>query len=104
VNDQIGSPTATTKVARVICALAQKKPTGIFHFASAGYVSRFEMAKFIFDKLKWQVDLSSCKTEDFPSAAARPLNSCFDCSKIKALLDEPIEPWQGPLEHFLRQL
>ena len=104
VNDQIGSPTATTEVARVICALVQKKPMGIFHFASAGYVSRFEMAKFIFDKLKWQVDLSSCKTEDFPSAAARPLNSCFDCSKIKALLDEPIEPWQGPLERFLRQL
>jgi dTDP-4-dehydrorhamnose reductase len=104
VNDQVGSPTATTEVARAICALVQKKPMGIFHFASAGYVSRFEMAKFIFDKLKWQVDLSSCKTEDFPSAAARPLNSCFDCSKIKALLDEPIEPWQGPLERFLRQL
>jgi dTDP-4-dehydrorhamnose reductase len=104
VDDQIGSPTATTEVAKVICKLLPKRPEGLFHFASTGYVSRFEMAKFIFDRLKWQVDLSTCKTADFPTVAARPLNSCFNCSKIEALLDEPIEPWQAPLEHFLERL
>jgi len=104
VDDQVGSPTATTEVAKVICKLLQKKLEGIFHFASAGYVSRYEMAKFIFDRLSMNVNLLPCKTSDFVSAAARPLNSRFDCSKIKALLDEPIEPWQVPLEHFLRQL
>jgi dTDP-4-dehydrorhamnose reductase len=104
VDDQIGSPTATTEIAKVICKLLPKKPEGLFHFASAGYVSRFEMAKFIFDKLNMFVDLNSCKTTDFPTVAARPLNSRFDCSKIKALLDEPIEPWQAPLERFLERL
>ncbi len=104
VDDQVGSPTATTEAAKVICKLLQKKPDGLFHFASAGYVSRFEMAKFILDKLNVSVELSSCKTSDYVSAAVRPLNSRFDCSKIKALLDGPIEPWQGPLERFLRQL
>ncbi len=104
VDDQIGSPTATTEIAKVICTLLPKKPEGLFHFASAGYVSRFEMAKFIFDKLKWQVDLKSCKTTDFPTVAARPLNSRFNCSKIEALLGEPIAPWQVPLERFLERL
>ena len=104
VDDQIGSPTATTEAAKVICSLVQKKPQGLFHFASAGYVSRFEMAKFIFDKLNMSVDLSSCKSTDFSTAAARPLNSRFDCSKIKLLLRDPIKPWQVALEHFLRQL
>lgn len=104
VDDQVGSPTATTEAAKVICKLLRKKPDGLFHFASAGYVSRFEMAKFILDKLNVSVDLSSCKTSDYVSTAVRPLNSRFDCSKIKALLDGPIEPWQGPLERFLRQL
>ena len=104
VDDQIGSPTATTEVAKVICELLPKKPEGIFHFASAGYVSRYEMAKFIFDKLEMSVDLSSCKSSDFPTAAARPLNSRFDCSKIGVILDKPIEHWQGPLERFLVQL
>ena len=104
VDDQVGSPTATTEAAKVICSLAQKKPQGLFHFASAGYVSRFGMAEFIFDKLDMSVDLSSCKTADFPTAAARPLSSRFDCSKIEPLLDEPIKPWGSALEYFLRQL
>jgi dTDP-4-dehydrorhamnose reductase len=104
VDDQIGSPTATTEVAKVICKLLPKRPEGLFHFASAGYVSRFEMAKFIFGKLNMSVDLNSCKTTDFPTVAARPLNSRFNCSKIETLLDEPIEPWQVPLEHFLERL
>jgi len=104
VDDQIGSPTATTEVAKVICRLLPRRPEGLFHFASAGYVSRFEMARFIFDKLSMPVDLSRCKTTHFPTVAARPLNSRFDCSKIKALLDEPIEPWQVPLERFLEKL
>lgn len=104
VDDQIGSPTATTEVSGVICKLLQKKPEGIFHFANAGYVSRYEMAKFIFDKLSMNVNLLPCKTGDFVSAAERPLNSRFDCSKIQNLLDEQIEPWWVPLEKFLRKL
>jgi len=104
VDDQVGSPTATIEVAKVICKLLPKKPDGIFHFASAGYVSRYEMAKFIFDKLSMDVNLLPCKTGDFVSAAERPLNSRFDCSKIKNLLHEQIEPWRVPLEHFLRKL
>jgi dTDP-4-dehydrorhamnose reductase len=104
VDDQIGSPTATTEVAKVICELLRIKPTGLFHFASAGYVSRYGMAKFIFDKLSMDVNLLPCKTSDWKTVADRPLNSRFDCSKIQALLDEPIEPWRGPLGRFLRQL
>jgi dTDP-4-dehydrorhamnose reductase len=104
VDDQTGSPTATTEAARAICSLLRKRPDGVFHFASAGYVSRFGMAKFIIEKLGMAVDLAACKTSDYVSPAARPLNSCFNCDKIKALLDEPIEPWQGPLERFLRKL
>ncbi|MBN2593652.1 MAG: dTDP-4-dehydrorhamnose reductase [Sedimentisphaerales bacterium] len=104
VDDQVGSPTATTEAAGVICKLLRKKPEGIYHFASAGYISRYGMAEFIFDKLSMDVNLLPCKTNDFSSPAIRPLNSRFNCSKIKILLDEPIKPWQAPLELFLRKL
>lgn len=104
VDDQIGSPTATTEAAKAICEFVRKRPEGLFHFANAGYVSRFEMAKFIFDRLDISVDLSSCRTSDYKTAAKRPLNSRLNCSKIEALLDGPIEPWQIPLEYFLEQL
>jgi len=104
VDDQVGSPTATTEIAEVICKLLPKMPQGLFHFANSGCVNRYEMAKFIFDKLSMDVELIPCKTSDFPSAANRPLNSRFNCNKIQALLDEPIEPWQRPLENFLKNL
>jgi len=104
VDDQVGSPTATTEAAGAICKLLPNPPEGIFHFTAAGFVSRYEMARFIFDKLGMTVDLSPCKSADFPTAAVRPLNSCFDCSKIEKLLDEPIKQWQRPLEDFLEKL
>ena len=104
VDDQIGSPTATIEAAKAICELLRKKSEGIYHFASAGYVSRYGMAEFILDKLPMDVNLLPCKTSDFTSPATRPLNSRFDCSKIKVLLGEPIRHWQAPLEIFLRQL
>jgi dTDP-4-dehydrorhamnose reductase len=104
VDDQVGSPTATTEAAKAVCDLIHKKPTGIYHFASQGYVSRFDVAQFIVEKLALDVRLTACKTSDFPSAAARPLNSKFDCGKIRPLLSGPIKPWQVSLEEFLKQL
>ena len=104
IDDQTGSPTATTEVADAICELLPNRPQGIFHFAADGYCSRFEMAKFIFDKLNIAADLTNCKTSDYTTAAERPLNSRFNCNKIQSLLAEPIKNWQGPLTRFLEQL
>lgn len=104
VSDQVGSPTATTEAAQAICALLEQRAEGLFHFASAGYVSRYDMAAFIFERLGLNVELKSCRTSDYPSPAVRPLNSRFDCHKIGSLLREPMAPWQRPLEHFLRKL
>lgn len=104
IDDQIGSPTATTQVAEVICELLKKKPEGIFHFASEGYVSRFGMAEFIFNNLNIPIKILPCKTADYKTAANRPLNSRFDCSKIKELLGYKIKPWQKSLENFLEKL
>ena len=101
VDDQIGSPTATTEVSKAICELLKKNTEGLFHFAGSGYVSRFEVARFVFDKLNMDVELNSCRTSDYVTAAARPLNSRFDCRRIENLLTEKIRPWQGPLEEFL---
>jgi dTDP-4-dehydrorhamnose reductase len=104
VDDQVGSPTATTEAAKAVCDLAQKKPTGIYHFASQGCVSRFGVAQFIAEKLHLDVQLTACKTADFSSAAARPLSSRFDCGKIRPLLSGPIKTWEAALEEFLSRL
>lgn len=104
VEDQIGSPTPTTLVANAACELLNRRTEGTFHLASAGYVSRFGMTQFVFDRLGLDVDLSPCRSSEYLTPATRPLNSRFDCSKIQSLLSESIEPWQQGLERFLRQL
>ncbi len=104
VDDQFGSPTATTEAAKAICDLMQKKPKGIFHFANQGYTNRLGIARFIVETLGLDVELEACKTGDYPSAAVRPLNSRFDCNKIRRFLTGPVRPWQEPLEEFLKKI
>jgi dTDP-4-dehydrorhamnose reductase len=104
VDDQFGSPTATTEAAKAICDLIGKKPKGIYHFAGKGYATRLDAARLIVQKLNLDVKMIPCKTSEFPSVAVRPLNSRFDCSKISMLLNNPIKPWQEPLGEFLKKL
>jgi len=107
VDDQVGSPTATTEVASAICtiiSLGDQFPEGIFHFAAADYASRYEMAKFAFQNKQMTTTILPCKSDEFPTAAARPLNSRFDCSKIEKLLGQKIKPWTQPLQQFLTAL
>lgn len=104
VSDQVGSPTATTEVAQAFCDLAEQRAEGLFHFASAGYASRYDVAAFVFGHLGLEMELRPCRTSDCSAPAVRPLNSRFDCRKIEPLLREPRAPWQRPLEHFLREL
>jgi dTDP-4-dehydrorhamnose reductase len=106
VDDQVGSPTATKEVAEILYRMMELPmfPEGIYHLAAKGDISRYEMAQFIFDMLKMEVDLSSCKTSDFPSAARRPLNSRFNCGKLEKLLGTAMRPWQEPLREYLERL
>ncbi len=104
VDDQIGSPTATTELAQALCTLIEQQAQGLYHYTSSGYVSRYDMARYIAEHLGLNVTVSPCKTSDFKSPAQRPLNSRFCCNKISAALDTPIESWQTSLQRFLEQL
>ena len=104
VDDQVGAPTAAAEVAGAVQTVLAKRATGVYHFANAGYASRYDVAAFVFNRLSRAVALRPCRTADYPAPAARPLNSRFDCGKIQALLGRPIAPWQASLEHYLRQL
>lgn len=106
VDDQIGSPTATSEVAGAILHLlsADTYPQGLYHFAASGYTSRIEQARLVFDLAGLDIDVLPCKTSDFKTPAQRPLNSRFDCAKIQSLLPEPIRKWQDPLKEFMEQI
>lgn len=106
VDDQIGSPTATSELAEVLVQMLclPTFPEGIIHAAAQGYVSRFEMARFICQVKGIDIPITPCRTAEFPSVARRPLNSRFDCSKLQSLLGRTLRPWQEPLREFLERL
>jgi dTDP-4-dehydrorhamnose reductase len=106
VDDQVGSPTHTQEAAEVICRMLRLNtfPRGLYHLAASGYVSRYEMARTLFDMLGKKVEIVPCKTSDFKTAAARPLNSRFDCTKLQTLLGMPFKTWQAMLNDYLESL
>ena len=107
VDDQVGAPTSTLEVSQALAELLLRPeglPQGLFHFAAAGYVSRFEVAQYLVDKKGLDVQVSPCKSHEFVCPAERPLNSRFNCEKISALLADPIKPWQIPLDEYLESL
>ena len=91
-------------MAKALCELLDRGVEGLYHFASRGYISRFDMAKTIAERLSLDVVIKPCRTADFGSPAQRPLNSRFTCEKIEDVLKDPIEPWQASLEHFLETI
>jgi len=103
VSDQRGAPTWTRNVADVIRALAENGAQGVFHYAARGCNTRFEIAEFILSELGVPCTLVPCRTSDFPNAAPRPLNSCFDCTRLDEILPLPRPHWTEALGTFLAQ-
>jgi len=101
VDDQFGAPTPTTAVARAIARFAACRPEGVFHFAAAGYASRYEVAVFLLQQLGVTTAVRPAKTTDFVTPARRPLNSRFNCAKIEAVLDFSRPQWQDALQAYL---
>jgi len=106
VDDQRGAPTWTRDVADATVALLFAFPeldVRVLHYAARGCASRFETAWFIVRAAGLSVRMTPCSSADFPSAAARPANSCFDCSRFDALFPGMRRPWQTALTQFLSE-
>ncbi len=101
VSDQIGTPTWTGDVADTIATVIDERLGGTYHFAAAGYASRFETAAFIVDFLEIHATVAPCRSSDFVTAARRPLNSRFDCSALDGALSMKRANWTQSLETYL---
>ena len=102
VVDQVGAPTWTRDVSVALLDLLERRRQGLFHYAAAGYATRFEVAQAILE-LRALVGkrLQPCRTGDFPAAARRPLNSRFDCTAIDTVLAHPRPHWRAALARYL---
>lgn len=105
VNDQIGSPTYTYDLARLLVDMIQTDRYGRYHATNEGLCSWYEFAVEIFKQAGMEdVIVTPLDSSKFPAKAKRPKNSRMDRSKLTANGFDPLPPWQDALARYLKEI
>ena len=115
VNDQIGTPTYTYDLARLLADMIQTEKYGYYHATNeGGYISWYDFAVEIFRQAselghpEYDADhltVAPVTTEEYgASKARRPFNSRLDRSKLAANGFTPLPDWKDALHRYLMEL
>ncbi len=106
VNDQIGTPTYTFDLARLLVDMIETDKYGYYHATNeGGYISWYDFACQIFKSAGYETRVNAVTTEEYGlSKAARPFNSRLDKSKLREMGFEPLPTWQDALERYLKEI
>ena len=106
VNDQIGTPTYTLDLARLLVDMIATDKYGYYHATNeGGYISWYEFACEIFRQAGYSTQVVPVSTQEYGlSKAARPFNSRLDKSKLAEAGFEPLPVWQDALTRYLKEI
>ncbi|MBR6001479.1 MAG: dTDP-4-dehydrorhamnose reductase [Bacteroidales bacterium] len=105
VADQVGTPTYAADLASVIVkAISDGRRTGVYHFTDEGVCSWFDFACAIRDLAGNKCDIAPCRSEDYPSKAARPHYSVLDKTKVRSDFSISIPHWYESLKKCIDRL
>lgn len=104
VGDQVGSPTYTFDLARLLIDMIKTEKYGIYHASNEGFCSWSEFAEKIFKLSNKEVIVNAISTEEYPTRAKRPKNSRMSKQKIIENGFNPLPRWEEGLDHFLKVL
>lgn len=106
VNDQIGTPTYTFDLARLLVDMAESEEYGYYHATNeGGYISWYDFACEIFKQTGYTTKVVPVSTAEYGlSKAARPFNSRLDKTKLKERGFEPLPVWKDALERYLKEI
>ena len=104
VADQVGSPTYTQDLARVICDMLPTEKYGIYHVRNEGYISWADFAAMIMKKANLDCRIIPVTTAEYPAAAKRPLNSRLDGRKLADAGFAPMPSVEDALDRYLNEL
>jgi dTDP-4-dehydrorhamnose reductase/dTDP-4-dehydrorhamnose 3,5-epimerase len=103
VNDQIGSPTYTPELAKLICEIIQTNKYGIYHGTNEGFCSWYEFAAQIFKIFGRDTKVIPISSEEFPTRAKRPKNSRLSKNMLDKNGFSRLPDWKKSLEDFKTQ-
>ena len=106
VNDQIGTPTYTLDLARLLVDMIETEKYGYYHATNeGGYISWYDFACEIFKQANYDVKVTPVTTAEYGlSKAKRPFNSRLDKSKLVENGFKPLPAWQDAVKRYLQEI
>lgn len=106
VNDQIGTPTYTYDLSRLLVDMIETEHYGCFHATNeGGYISWYDFACEIFRLAGLNTRVVPVTTAEYGlSRAARPFNSRLDKSKLSEFGFMPLPDWHDALTRYLKEI
>lgn len=106
VSDQIGTPTYTYDLARLLVDMVESEKYGYYHATNeGGYISWYDFTKEIYRQAGLDTKVIPVTTAEYGlSKAARPYNSRLDKSKLIENGFTPLPTWQNALARYLKEL
>lgn len=102
VSDQIGNPTSTAAVAKLINDLLSTDYRGIVHGTCEDHASWYDFAKAIFELSGIHQKVVPCTSKEFVRPAPRPSNSRLEKRVIQMLGLQPMPDWKKELAKYLK--
>ena len=106
VNDQIGTPTYTFDLARLLVDMIETDKYGYYHATNeGGYISWYDFTREIYRQAGYTTKVLPVTTAEYGlSKAARPFNSRLDKSKLVENGFTPLPTWQDALSRYLKEI
>lgn len=106
VNDQVGTPTYTFDLAKLLCDMIVTDKYGYYHATNeGGYISWYDFACEIFRQAGYSTKVYPVSTEEYGlSKAKRPFNSRLDKSKLTEKGFKLLPDWQDALRRYLKEI
>ena len=104
VADQIGSPTYTYDLARLLVDMIETDKYGRYHATNEGLCSWYEFACEIFKQAGMNVTVSPVTSDQYPAKAKRPMNSRMDKSKLDEMGFKRLPSWQDALGRYPKEI
>lgn len=105
VNDQIGTPTYTFDLARLLVDMCETEKYGYYHATNeGGYISWYDFCVEFYRQYGLKTKVTPVTTEEYGlSKAARPFNSRLDKKKLVENGFTPLPTWQDAVSRYLKE-
>lgn len=106
VNDQIGTPTYTYDLSRLLVDMIETDKYGYYHATNeGGYISWYDFACEIFKQAGYKTKVNPVTTEEYGvSKARRPFNSRLNKTKLVENGFTPLPDWKDALSRYLKEI